>query len=60
MSEGWSRIGSSEAAHYFRNGRSLCGRWTNYTTEPVGMDGHRPCFECCNIIRKEGKEAGLR
>ena len=60
MSEGWSWIGSSKEAHYFRNGRSLCGRWTSYTKEPVGMEGHRPCFECCGAIRREGKEAGLR
>ena len=60
MSEGWSWIGASTLAHYFRNGRSLCGRWTNYSQELVGMGTHRPCHECKATITREGKEAGYR
>lgn len=29
--EGWGSVDNAPAAHYFREGRSLCGRWLAFS-----------------------------
>jgi hypothetical protein len=59
MSAGRSWLFNSRVAHYFRNGRSLCGRWM-ILGEPTGASNYPLCRACERALRKEGQEAGLR
>jgi len=38
MSEGWGWPGNSKKAHYFVNGRSLCGSWIYFGELEQGKD----------------------
>lgn len=49
LTEGWKWIIESRKWHYFRNGRSLCGRWatlSNAGFETGNDDSPDNCAEC--------------
>jgi hypothetical protein len=61
-SEGWCSLLNARDAHYFRDGRSLCGRWGCFGTplwEPNQELGQRPrrnsgtCVTCWKKREKE-------
>lgn len=54
--EGWAWLYNSRVWHYFRDGRSLCGRWMNlggteFDSSPEGHD--RNCAACLLKRQKE-------
>ena len=56
--EGWNWLFNAKKEHYFRNGRSLCGRWLclggKYSPEPPS-DKEAICTTC---LKKREKEKG--
>lgn len=52
--EGWGSVVNAASAHYFRDGRSLCGRWmafsprweTNQKRGPEPRRGDGTCKAC--------------
>ena len=58
--EGWAEPTKSRKYHYFRNGRSLCGRW-GFFGELQGDEPYAKsecdCRECWRRREKEWKAA---
>lgn len=56
MKEGWTWLFNSKRDHYFRNGKSLCGKFAclgnDFTDEPDGI----PCATCLKKREKEEEE----
>lgn len=53
--EGWGSLSNAASAHYFRGGRSLCGRWmtfgsprweSNQSRGPEPKRGSGTCLGC--------------
>lgn len=60
MTEGWGFPQRSRKAHYFVNGRSLCGKWTFFGKVAEGDPGFfesKCCAKCFREFdkRKEAK-----
>lgn len=54
IKEGWGWPGLSRKAHYFRKGRSLCGRWGYFgELEQGNDDSNDNCTACKKIYKKE-------
>lgn len=55
MEEGWGFPELSKKAHYFVEGRSLCGRWA-YTgaLEPAALASPDDCAACTRKLTKRG------
>ena len=54
--EGWTWLINATRWHYFRGGRSLCGRWGLFGSaklEPDNHDSTDNCAECRRRIKKE-------
>lgn len=56
--EGWTYLYNSPKWHYFRNHRSLCGRFMLLATPEEGFeadkhDHHKNCVGCRRKIEKE-------
>ncbi len=53
MKEGWTWLINSKKEHYFRDGKSLCGKWAclgnDFTEYPDGT----PCATCLKKRKKE-------
>lgn len=58
--EGWTWLLGVKKEHYFREGRSLCGRWMCFgqdlSPEPPRMPGET-CLTCLRRRTKEKEEA---
>jgi len=53
--EGWGWPAMSRKAHYFVNGRSLCGRWMYFGklySEDFGEDNCKSCLKKLNRKRR--------
>lgn len=57
QAEGWTWLHNSRAWHYFRDGRSLCGKWLTFQT--IGLDasekGHD--LNCKTCLKKLASSA---
>jgi hypothetical protein len=56
--EGWKVLLNSKKDHYFREGRSLCGRWATFGNE---FDPHTGAFaknDCAGCVKKLQAELG--
>jgi hypothetical protein len=53
MEEGWTWLINSKKRHYFRNGKSLCGKWACLGNDFTGYPDGIPCATC---LKKRGKE----
>ena len=55
--EGWNWLINSPKWHYFRDGRSLCGRWMSFTKDGFDtedkLDHPDNCKECNKRRKKE-------
>lgn len=55
--EGWGFTGTSRKAHYFRDGRSLCGKWgfrrSSAPHEPDTGPSPDDCAACRKALDKE-------
>ena len=67
--EGWGQVVSagtlsaSKKWHYFRDGRSLCGRWVRFSNNGLeqGMDNSPDnCAECRRRLLKEQENMRAR
>jgi hypothetical protein len=62
INEGWGYISNSPKWHYFRNGRSLCGRWGSFgrTDLEQGNDGSPDNCKACRtkITAEKAKASG--
>jgi hypothetical protein len=54
--EGWWFPGLSRKAHYFREGRSLCGKWGTFGQQPLTPDTHKSPDDCAACRRKLDRE----
>ena len=54
---GWGWPGNAKKAHYFVDGRSLCGRWLFFgqPTQNQGASSPDDCRECARRVPKERK-----
>lgn len=50
--EGWGWPGRANKAHYFRDGRALCGRWMYFG--PLDGDRRHSTVDCVVCTRKLG------
>jgi hypothetical protein len=61
-SEGWGSLVNASDAHYFRDGRSLCGRWACFgtprweTNQALGSRPRRNSGTCVTCWKKREKE----
>jgi len=57
MSEGWAWPLNSRKAHYFEEGRSLCGRWMFFGSQdqPEGL-GEQPGKDDCVVCWRKAKQ----
>jgi len=61
-SEGWGSLVNARDAHYFRDGRSLCGRWACIGTpmwerhQALGTRPRRNSGTCVTCWKKREKE----
>lgn len=57
MVEGWGKPFNSRKFHYFRNGRSLCGKWFFLSKDlERGKEEHpENCRTCANKLFREKK-----
>jgi hypothetical protein len=59
LPEGWVILANSRKAHFFRNGKSLCGKWMYFgKIDGLGLDGADfispdDCAECSRRRQKE-------
>lgn len=56
MAEGWTYLINSKKWHYFRDGRSLCGKWAYFGSSDFekGKDNHpKNCSAC---VKKRAAE----
>jgi len=52
--EGWTWLWNARKDHYFRNGRSLCGRWMCLGGDFYDFpDPHTACATCMKKLEKE-------
>jgi len=54
MPEGWGWPGAARKAHYFVDGRSLCGRWgwIGGSLQPAGEPSSDDCAACARKLAK--------
>lgn len=57
LKEGWKWLANAPKWHYFREGRSLCGRWMTFGNEfELGNDNSADnCPTCRKKLLKEKK-----
>lgn len=68
MNEGWGGIENAQAAHYFKEGRSLCGKWmafdprweSNQTRGPEPKPRSGTCLPCWRKAPERSPEARSR
>jgi hypothetical protein len=56
--EGWMKLDNAKTWHYFREGRSLCGKWMAFSQdydETENIDSPDNCKACKTIRLKELK-----
>lgn len=58
--EGWARVDGTRKAHYFRQVRSLCGRWIQHAGTPLLTGDNLPapdqqCTACQHALAKTPK-----
>ena len=54
--EGWMKLDNAKLWHYFRDGRSLCGKWMTFSQnydETENIDSPDNCKACKNKRSKE-------
>ena len=54
--EGWMKLDNAKTWHYFREGRSLCGKWMSFShdyDETENIDSPDNCKACTNKRSKE-------
>ena len=54
--EGWMKLDNAKLWHYFREGRSLCGKWMAFShdyDETENIDSPDNCKACTNKRSKE-------
>lgn len=56
--EGWCWPGLSRRSHYFRRGRSLCGRYEQEAGAALVPEANAHCAECSRRKRREAAPAG--
>jgi hypothetical protein len=54
--EGWTWLVNSPKWHYFRSGRSLCGRWLNLGRPELQQGDQASLDNCAACFRKRQKE----
>jgi len=54
--EGWWFPGLARKAHYFRDGRSLCGSWGTFGRPTLEPDDRESVDDCVQCRRKRDKE----
>jgi len=58
--EGWGWPSNSKKAHYFREGRALCGKWLFLGKLEQGNDDSLDnCTACKKALQKENEKAKL-
>lgn len=63
--EGWGNLDNARDAHYFRNDRSLCGRWMAFgeprweANQALGPMPKPRSGTCTTCWRKRAKEEGV-
>jgi len=55
MNEGWTYLYNSPKWHYFRDGRSLCGKWMTFSKELERREIDSP-DNCVACKKKRDKE----
>jgi hypothetical protein len=59
MNEGWFLLLNARKAHYFRDAKSLCGKWMYLGAGPYepenGAPDARDCGTCRRQLRKEAE-----
>lgn len=58
--EGWSRPADARKWHYFRDGRSLCGRWGMRRSRHLEPDDEPSADDCAACRRTLDAEKGKR
>lgn len=55
LHEGWKWLVNSTKAHYFVDGKSLCGRWLTFSKgyEKGNIDSPDNCKACVKRYKKE-------
>ena len=53
VKEGWAYLSNSLKCHYFKDGRSLCGRWAYFGNE--FEQGNDDSSDNCKACRKKLK-----
>ncbi len=56
MKEGWAWPGLARKAHYFREARSLCGKWMFTGVFVRNQDSSQGPDDCATCFRKREKE----
>ncbi|MDD5013584.1 MAG: hypothetical protein PHW73_00595 [Atribacterota bacterium] len=57
--EGWNYLFNSKYWHYFRDGKSLCGKWAIFSMKDVEQgndDSPDNCPKCRKILKKEKEQ----
>ena len=56
MGEGWAWPRRGRRAHYFRDGRSLCGRWSSWPSSYAQNQELGSLDHCAKCARRRAKE----
>lgn len=57
LGEGWAMASNSRVAHYFRSGRSLCGKWGMFSPVVDREPPHgTPCCVACSRACPDDKD----
>lgn len=60
IKEGWYYLSNSPKWHYFRDGRSLCGRWATFAKEGFEQGNDGSPDNCMGCQKKLLKEKGAK
>lgn len=60
LTEGWKWLVNAPKWHYFREGRSLCGRWLTFSNSGFEQGNLESPDNCKACVKKLEKEAAAK